>query len=178
MGTAIFLANWFFESEFETLSNVVTILGLGEGGNFLDRCHREIGELVKSGLDMFGSPPAWPQYFSSDTWERLGAKGVGEVHLNSLYHAFRGFWMYALGLVGSVDTIHLTPTGGEPRSRRIGGASVRGERQYESPDADQEAVAGGVAPHPPERPLYLPRRRTAHRPGCDRGGAGVGREAQ
>src|SRR5271163_4255279 len=35
-------------------------------------------------------------------------------------------------------------------------------------------VAGGVAPHPPERALHLPRRRTAHRPGCDRGGAGVG----
>src|SRR5271167_2658893 len=38
----------------------------------------------------------------------------------------------------------------------------------------QEDVAGGVAPHPPERALHLPRRRTGHRPGCHRGGAGVG----
>ena len=39
---------------------------------------------------------------------------------------------------------------------------------------NKEDVAGGVAPHPSERALYLPRRRTAHRPGCHRGGAGVG----
>jgi hypothetical protein len=32
----------------------------------------------------------------------------------------------------------------------------------------------GVAPHPPERALHLPRRRTGHRPGCDRGGARIG----
>ena len=33
----------------------------------------------------------------------------------------------------------------------------------ESPGADQEDVAGGVAPNPSERALHLPRRRTAHR---------------
>jgi hypothetical protein len=32
---------------------------------------------------------------------------------------------------------------------------VRGERKRESPGADQEDVAGGVAPHPPERALHL-----------------------
>src|SRR5260370_17043713 len=36
---------------------------------------------------------------------------------------------------------------------------VRGERKRESRGADQEDVAGGVAPYPPERPLHLPRRR-------------------
>jgi hypothetical protein len=92
----------------------VTILGVGGGGNFLDRCHRETGDLVKSGMDIFVSPPAWPQYFSGDAWERLIAKGVGEDHLNSLFRAFRGFWMYALGFVGSKDMIHLSSTGGEP----------------------------------------------------------------
>ena len=51
---------------------------------------------------------------------------------------------------------------------------VRGERQRERPGADQEAVAGGVAPHPPKRALHFPRRRTSHRSGCHRGGAGVG----
>jgi hypothetical protein len=30
-----------------------------------------------------------------------------------------------------------------------------------------------MAPHPPERALHLPRRRTSHRPGYHRGGAGV-----
>jgi hypothetical protein len=35
-------------------------------------------------------------------------------------------------------------------------------------------MSPGVAPHPPERALHIPRRRTDHRPGCHRGGAGVG----
>ena len=38
----------------------------------------------------------------------------------------------------------------------------------------QEDLAGGVAPHPSKRALYVPRHRAAHRPGYDRGGAGLG----
>src|ERR1700677_4061259 len=51
---------------------------------------------------------------------------------------------------------------------------VRGEPWAKGPRQDQEGVAGGVAPHPSERPLCLSERRTGHRPRCDRGGAEFG----
>jgi hypothetical protein len=48
---------------------------------------------------------------------------------------------------------------------------VRGEPESQGPDSDPKNITGGLEPYPPERPLHLSRRRTAHRPGRHRGGA-------
>jgi hypothetical protein len=107
--------DWFFESEFETLSKLVNTLGVLDGGNFLNRCDRESRELVQSGMDAFTAPPAWPKYFEGDGWAKLRGAGILEDQLTSLHQAFRAFWSYALGQVGSVDTLVLNPAGGEPK---------------------------------------------------------------
>ncbi len=49
---------------------------------------------------------------------------------------------------------------------------VRGKREREGADPDQEDLASGVAPRPSERALHVPRYRADHRPGCDHGRAG------
>jgi len=100
--------DWFFKSEFDTLSLLVTVLGVLDGGTFLDRCDRD-------------PPPTWPNCFEGDQWDRLRRNGILEDQLTSLYQAFLAFWSYALGQVGSVDTIVLDLAGGDPKvtSKRV-----------------------------------------------------------
>jgi hypothetical protein len=107
--------DWFFGSEFETFGKLVQVLGVRDGGVFLDRCDREIRRLVESGMDAFTPPPAWPEYLGRDAWNKLRREGISEEQLTSLHGAFRAFWMHALGQVGSVDTLVSNPAGGEPK---------------------------------------------------------------
>ena len=54
------------------------------------------------------------------------------------------------------------------------GREVRGERQCKSAGPHQEDIAGGLAPHPSERALQIPRGRADHRSRCDHSWAGDG----
>ena len=51
---------------------------------------------------------------------------------------------------------------------------VRSEWERQGAGAHHPDFTGGLAVHPAERALHLPERRQNDRPGCARGGAGVG----
>lgn len=105
--------HWFFQSEFETLSTLVKVLDVAEGGAFLERLARETRQLVETNRDLVVSPPTWSSNLRPGRWEQLQQSEIGVERLDSLYHAFRGFWMFASGGV-ETDRLRLDPEGGAP----------------------------------------------------------------
>jgi hypothetical protein len=111
--------NWMLPGEFETLRLAVKTLGVLKAGRFLAKCY----EQSKLRVERYGHLPEvlapkvdWSTYVDKDDLERLTRAEITEAALNGLRNAFETFWMFALGQIGSVDTITL---GSEEREERV-----------------------------------------------------------
>ena len=104
--------DWILPGEFTTLRRVVTALGVLKAGRFLADCNDTARNRVEQHghlPDAFAPKINWDSYFDRNDWERLESGSVDSAALNGVQNAFEGFWMFALGQVGSVDTIRLDP---------------------------------------------------------------------
>jgi hypothetical protein len=108
---------WFMKGEFDTLVKIVQALGVQKAGSFLNQCYEETHRRVieSGGLDSLIGFPNWIEYFGEDEWNKLGNATVKEEQLESLFNAFEGFWMHALGQVGLAEKLVLDELGGPPK---------------------------------------------------------------
>jgi len=117
--TMIKHCDWMLPGEFETLRSAVTTLGVLKAGRFLAKCY----EQSRVRVERYGHLPEvlaptvnWSVYLDKDDLERLARAEITETALNGLRNAFETFWMFALGQVGSVDTI---TAGSEHREEQV-----------------------------------------------------------
>ena len=117
--TMVKYCDWMFPGEFDTLRLAVKTLGVLKAGRFLARCY----EQSKLRVEQYGHLPEvlapkvdWSTYIDKDDLERLARAEITEVALDGLRNAFETFWMFALGQIGSVDTITV---GNEEREERV-----------------------------------------------------------
>lgn len=111
--------DWMLPGEFETLRLAVTTLGVLKAGRFLEKCY----EQSRVRVERYGHLPEvlapkvdWSVYLERGDLEHLARAEISEVALDGLRSAFEAFWMFALGQVGSVDTITV---GSEEREARV-----------------------------------------------------------
>jgi hypothetical protein len=105
--------DWILPSEFKTLRVTVTTLGVLKAGRFLAHCY----EQARVRVERYGHLPDilvpkidWSTDVGNDDWVRLSRAGITEEAMNGLQNTFEGFWMFALGQIGSVDTITVGDT--------------------------------------------------------------------
>jgi hypothetical protein len=84
---------WCFQSELDLLGDVVRALGVRDAGIFLDRIAWESRRQVETGRDLVTPEADWAGMLPPDLGDRLREMRIEPAGLNSLYHAFRGFWL-------------------------------------------------------------------------------------
>jgi len=100
--------DWIMPGEFATLRRIVQTLGVLQAGRFLARVY----DTARTRVEQYGHLPdilmprmIWSGEFDASDWERLRRADVDPRALDGLQNAFETFWMFALGKIGSVDTI-------------------------------------------------------------------------
>jgi hypothetical protein len=115
--------DWFFKAELDTLTSVVGVLGVEEGGRFLARCHAGTRARVEraEGFEPIVGPIDWAHYVQGGL-ERLRGAGIEEEALRQLHNGLELYWLRALGKVAAEDVIHVGVPGAEPvvEERRLG----------------------------------------------------------
>jgi tetratricopeptide (TPR) repeat protein len=84
---------WFFQSEFGFLGDLVQTLGVRDAGIFLDRIAWETRRQVETGRDLVTPEANWAGMLPAEIRDRVRDMKIQPEGLNSLYHAFRGFWL-------------------------------------------------------------------------------------
>jgi hypothetical protein len=104
--TLDYQCDWFLGSDLETLTAIVSVLGLKEAGEFLARCHAGTRERVASvGGGDFAGPINWNDYLTGGL-PRLLAAGLEQGPLETLHSSLELYWMRALGQFSAEDVIH------------------------------------------------------------------------
>jgi hypothetical protein len=151
LATMVKHCQWLPPREFETLRAVVKILGVLKAGRFLANSY----EQTRLWVERYGHLPDviapkldWTTILNKTDLDNLARGEITEGMLKGLRHTFQTFWMFALGQIGSVDTI--TPAN-EEREESVETEPVGpfpyyiGFQQVE--DRLKEALAGQTAAH-------------------------------
>jgi tetratricopeptide (TPR) repeat protein len=93
---------WFFQSEFAFLGELVQTLGVRDAGVFLDRIAWETRRKVETGRDLATPQADWASMLPADIRDRVRGMKIRTEALDSLYHAFRGFWLLLVRDAGPV----------------------------------------------------------------------------
>lgn len=142
---------WLSPREFETLRAVVKILGVLKAGRFLANCYEQTRlwvERYRHLPDVIAPKLDWNTILDETDLDNLARGEITEGALNGLRYTFQTFWMFALGQIGSVDTITLV---NEEREESVETKPVGpfpyyvGFQQVE--DRLKEALAGQTAAH-------------------------------
>ena len=106
--TMIRHCEWIPAREFETLRPIVTRLGVLKAGRFLNNCYEQTQFWVQryGHYPDFAAPKLnWDAIIENLDRQDLLAAGIDDASLGGLLDLFKEFWMFALGQIGSVDTI-------------------------------------------------------------------------
>jgi hypothetical protein len=93
---------WFFQSEFAFLGDLVQALGVRDAGVFLDRIAWQTRRQVETGRDLVTPQADWAGMLPAALGDRVREMKIQPEGLNSLYHAFRGFWLQLVRDAGPV----------------------------------------------------------------------------
>lgn len=93
---------WFFRSEFAFLGDLVQMLGVRDAGIFLDRIAWDTRRKVETGRDLVTPKADWTSMLPDELGDRIREMKIQPEGLNSLYHAFRGFWLLLVRDAGPV----------------------------------------------------------------------------
>lgn len=93
---------WFFQSEFAFLVDLVQTLGVRDAGVFLDRIAWETRRRVETGRDLVTPQADWAGMLPAEIRHRIRGMKIQPEGLDSLYHAFRGFWLLLVRDAGPV----------------------------------------------------------------------------
>ena len=93
---------WLFQSEFAFLGELVQALGVRDAGVFLDRIAWDTRRKVETGRDLVTPEADWAGMLPGELGDRVRAMTIPPEALDSLYHAFRGFWLLLVRDAGPV----------------------------------------------------------------------------
>jgi len=100
--------DWMFQSEHETIERSLQVLGIRAGGPFLETLYAVSHDRVATGITereaIAGGASSRLTAIPNELRDQLGGV-IESPALDGTIQSLEAYWMYALGQVGSVDTI-------------------------------------------------------------------------